>query len=44
MVVTPSGASSGITWSPLEDEKEELASEEFVLVDGEGEGEGDGEG
>ena len=41
MATNPSGASSGITWSPLENEEEELSSEGFVSMDVEGGGDGE---
>ena len=42
MAANPSRASLGTTWSPLEDEEEELDSKVSILMDGEGGGDGEG--
>ena len=42
MAVSPVGASSGTTWSPLEDEEEELSSEGPVSLDREDGCDGEG--
>ena len=42
MVVNPSSASSGTTWSPPQDEEEEMSLEGPISLDGEDGGDGEG--